>query len=118
VTTEKGSDDAGRWRTLAELASALLFCLGGGGIAILAVLSVFEKRAPHLTVPHEPTILEVLVLIPSVLLVFMAGSLMGGIVLILVWVPFSTTEQLDRFTQPDIPPFSTVLRWVIRKVGK
>lgn len=118
MTEQNDSEDAGRWRWRAELASALLFALAGGTAAVLALLVLVDGVSPNISVPHQPTALEVLVVIPALLVVSMIGLLAGSVLFILVWAPFSTQRQLERFAQPDIPPFSTVLRWVIRKVAR
>jgi hypothetical protein len=60
--------------------------------------------------------LELLIVFPSALAILLLGLVAGSVALILVWAPFSTRRQLERFAEPDIRPFSTLLRWVIRRL--
>jgi hypothetical protein len=108
----------GMWRCRAELISALLFVLGGGVLTGLATLSVIDRLAPEFNVPHQPSALELVIIFPLLFVALILGLVLGGAALILVWAPFSTAEQLQRFAEPDIRPFSTIMRWVIRRAAR
>jgi hypothetical protein len=90
----------GIWRWRAELISALLFVLGGGVLTMLATLSVIDRLAPEFNVPHQLSALELVIIFPLFVVALILGLVLGGAVLILVWAPFSTTEQLQRFAEP------------------
>src|SRR5918995_932940 len=105
----------GKLRERAELASALIFVLGGGALAILTALRIVDIVAPEFNAPHTPSPLELLIVFASALAILLVGLAAGSVALILVWAPFSTRRQLERFAEPDIRPFSTLLRWVIRR---
>ena len=108
----------GIWRWRAELISALLFVPGGGVLTMLATLSVIDRLAPEFNVPHQPSALELVIIFSLFVVALILGLVLGGAVLILVWAPFSTTKQLQRFAEPNIGPFSTIMRWVIRRAAR
>ena len=104
-------------RARVELLSALVFVLGGGALTILTALRIVRIVTPQVNAPHAPSPLEVLVVLPSALAILLLGLVAGSVALILVWAPFNTQHQLERFAQPDIRPFSTFLRWFIRRLS-
>jgi hypothetical protein len=103
-------------RARVELFSALIFVLGGAALAMLTALRIVDVVAPQLNAPHAPSPLELLIVLPSALAILSLGLVAGSVALILVWAPFSTQRQLERFAQPDIRPFSTFLRWFVRRL--
>ena len=103
-------------RTRLELASALVMVLGGGAVALALGSRLVTALAPALDEPHQPTILEVAVLLSGAVALQFAGCLAGAVLCLLVWAPFSTRDQLERLMAPDVPMLSRALRNVLRRV--
>jgi hypothetical protein len=108
----------GQPRERLELVSALICVLAGIAMSLWLASILVARVAPELNKPHQPTLIEAVTLLVGALTAISVGSIIGGIVLVLLWSPFSDREQLERFAQPDIPPFSSVLKVVIRLIRR